>query len=75
MWIMSCCFLDIGQWPIQRCLAESERLLGSKNCKGYKCQPLLHVEPTSCPPDHLHMRKGIISKLLNQVFTRNNLYI
>ena len=25
------------------------------------------MEPTNCPPDILHMKKGIILKLLNQV--------
>ena len=27
----------------------------------------MDIEPTCCPPDILHMKKGIISKLLNQV--------
>ena len=39
----------------------------SKERKGCVRRPLLKLEPTACPPDMLHMKKGIISKLLNQV--------
>ena len=35
--------------------------------KGCVHEPLLPIEPDHCPPDMLHMKKGIISKLLNQV--------
>ena len=60
-------FLEENLWPIQRCLAQSELLLGKQTNKGYARQPLLLIEPTHCPPDHLHMRKGIIGKLFSQV--------
>ena len=29
--------------------------------------PLIHVEPQNSPPDVLHMKKAIITKMLNQV--------
>ena len=35
--------------------------------KGCIRKPAICLEPTSCPPDLLHMKKGIISKLLNQL--------
>ena len=54
-------------WPIERSLQQSSLLLGTSNNKGYARQPLLELEPTQCPPDHLHMRKGIIGKLFSQV--------
>ena len=40
---------------------------GCKVKKGCICKPVMEIEPTNCPPDILHMKKGIISKLLNQV--------
>ena len=40
---------------------------GKKNNKGCIREPLLHVDSSSCPPDILHMKKGIISKLINQL--------
>ena len=39
----------------------------TKMKKGCIRKPLLQIEPTSCPLDLLHMKKGIISKLLNQL--------
>ena len=35
--------------------------------KGCIREPLLQVDSSSCPPDILHMKKGIISKLVNQL--------
>ena len=35
--------------------------------KGCIHKPVLQIEPTHCPPDLLHMKKGIISKLVNQL--------
>ena len=40
---------------------------GSKLKKGCIRKPVMQIEPTNCPPDTLHMKKGIITKLLNQV--------
>ena len=37
------------------------------NNKGCIRQPLLEVDASCCPPDILHMKKGIISKLVNQL--------
>ena len=62
-------FLAGNLWPIQRSLHQSELLLGKQNNKGYARPPLIKLEPTQCPPDHLHMRKGIIGKLFSQVST------
>ena len=39
----------------------------SKLKKGCIRKPFIQLEPTSCLPDLLHMKKGIISKLLNQL--------
>ena len=39
----------------------------SKLKKGCIRKPMIKLELTSCPPDLLHMKKGIISKLLNQL--------
>ena len=39
----------------------------SKFKKGCIRKPVLQLEPTSCPPDLLHMKKGIILKLFNQL--------
>ena len=32
-------------------------------------EPLLHIDAIDCPPDILHMRKAIYSKLLDQIVT------
>ena len=42
-------------------------LLQDSNNKSCIRRPLLHVDATSCPPDLLHLKKGIISKLLTQL--------
>ena len=42
-------------------------LTSSKIKKGCIRKPVMQMEPTNCPPDILPMKKGIISKLLNQV--------
>ena len=39
----------------------------NKNKKGCIRIPVMDLEPTSCPPDVLHMKKAIISKLVNQL--------
>ena len=59
---------DFSEWPIERTYCEHMKLMcDSKLKKGSIRKPLLRLEPTSCPPDLLHMKKGIISKLLNQL--------
>ena len=42
-------------------------LLDAKEKKGCIQRPFMQIDPTCCPPDILHMKKGIISKLINQV--------
>ena len=61
------CCIENNLWPIQRSLEQSEIYVGQQINKGYARPPLIRIEPTSCPPDHLHMRKGIIGKLFTQV--------
>ena len=39
----------------------------SKERKGCIRKPLIKVDASSCPPDMLHLKKGLITKLLNQV--------
>ena len=39
----------------------------SKNKKGCIRKPVMKIQPTQCPLDILHMKKAIISKLMNQV--------
>ena len=59
---------EISDWPIERTLAEHMNLMtDNKNRKGCVRKPVIPLEPTSCPPDLLHMKKGIISKLLDQL--------
>ena len=59
---------DFDEWPIERTHCEHLKLMTDSKCKkGCIRKPLIKLEPTSCPPDLLHMKKGIISKLLNQV--------
>ena len=38
-----------------------------KDNMGYVRYPLLNLEPKQCIPDFLHMKKGVINRLLNQV--------
>ena len=54
-------------WPIQRNREMREKLFGTRENKGYVKPPLLRIEPECCPPDHLHMRRSLIDRLLNQV--------
>ena len=37
------------------------------NCLGCIRKPALSFDAHQCPPDMLHLKKGIISKLVNQV--------
>ena len=53
---------------MERTYAEHLNLMNdSKQKKGCIRKPVMNVEPTDCPPDILHLKKGIITKLINQV--------
>ena len=43
------------------------KLLQETNNKGCIREPLLEINSQNCPPDLLHMKKGIISKLVTQL--------
>ena len=60
---------DFTEWPIDRTNEEHDKLLSKSNDrKGCIRKKVMDIEPTCCPPDILHIKKkGIISKLLNQV--------
>ena len=58
---------DIPEWKISRTFEEHLQNMGKTLKKGCVRQPLLQVDSTCCPPDILHMKKGIISKLVNQL--------
>ena len=59
---------EFKEWNIERNNVNHEELLHkSNNKKGCIRKKALNLEPEFCPPDILHMKKGIISKLLNQV--------
>ena len=60
--------IGVGQWGIERSNEKRQELMGQSNPKGYSREPLIHLEPSSCPPDLLHMKKGVILKQINQVF-------
>ena len=63
-----CITLEIPEWSISRTYSEHMSLMTeSRNKKGCIRKPVMELEPTSCPPDILHMKKGIITKLMNQV--------
>ena len=44
-----------------------EMLEKGRNCSGCIRKPALHFDCTQFPPDMLHLKKGIISKLVNQL--------
>ena len=60
-----------GLWPIQRSLEEHKNNIGKRNPKGCKHEPLLQLDAINSPPDHLHMRRAIISRLFYQVNIKN----
>ena len=61
-------FTDVSDWPIERTFENHmQSLRNSQNHQGCIRPPLLEVDSASCPPDILHMKKGIISKLVNQL--------
>ena len=59
---------DHKQWPVERNYAKHIELMnqGSKR-KGCIRMPAMHFDCNKCPPDMLHLKKGIISKLVSQV--------
>ena len=62
-------YTDVNQWTISRTKQERKMITGSKtvDTMGYVREPLLDIEPNQCVPDFLHMKKGVINRLLNQV--------
>ena len=61
-------FSEIPEWIVTRTYCEHMDLMSTcKNRKGCIRKPVMNLEPTSCPPDILHMKKAIITKLMNQV--------
>ena len=55
-------------WPIQRNNQKRTDLQGDRNNDfGYIRDPLMDIEAESCPPDLLHMKKGVLTKLVTQV--------
>ena len=55
-------------WTIQRNSNRRQQLQGDRqNNMGYIRDPLIDIEPNSCPPDLLHMKKGVLTKMVNQV--------
>ena len=63
--------IEKNQWEVSRNVAERNRCFGKEPAHnlGYKRKPLLDLEPMQCPPDLLHLKKGVINKCLNQVFS------
>ena len=59
------------EWPMQRNLSEHRENMLSRNKRGCIKPSLTQIPPGCAPPDHLHMRKAIISKLFSQL--TNNL--
>ena len=62
-----CTYLITVIWSVQRNKALAEHLLTQETCMGQIRKPLLNLDAIDCPPDILHMRKAIYSKLLDQV--------
>ena len=54
-----------GHWNCSN--LKRDQLLGQRNPMGYVRPSLIHLEPSSCPPDLLHLTKGVILKQFNQV--------
>ena len=62
------CLTDFTEWPISRNYnAHINMMNDTANNKGCIRQPLLQVDASCCPPDVLHMKKGIVTKLVNQL--------
>ena len=61
-------FTDKDAWPIDRTHDNHLRLQNQRNGHlGCIRKPLLALNSDCCPPDMLHLKKGIISKLINQL--------
>ena len=59
----------LAVWTVTRDTNLSRHLLSQTNCMGQVREPLLHIDAIDCPPDILHMRKAVYSKLLDQIVT------
>ena len=54
-------------WPIERCTVHRNLHFGKRDHKGYVREALIKIDAENCPPDHLHLRRSLINRLLNQV--------
>ena len=57
-----------NQWTLSRNHEKHLKLLQQQGlqCQGCIQKPAIPFEADQCPPDMLHLKKGIISKLVNQ---------
>ena len=58
---------DVGQWQLTRTKEERDIHCKGDKAYGYFRQLLSDLDQSCCPPDLLHLKKGVISKLLNNV--------
>ena len=58
---------EYTEWDVERNYSDHMALLKSPNSKSCTREPLLKINADCCPPDILHLKKAIITKLLNQV--------
>ena len=66
MWISLS--VDHEEWPVERTYNKHMDLLNKgKKCRGCIRPPALCFNCDQYPPDMLHLKKGIISKLVNQL--------
>ena len=61
--------LFLAVWTVTRDTHLARHLLSQANSMGQLREPLLHVDAIDCPPDILHMRKAVYTKLLDQIVT------
>ena len=60
--------IEFTHWPVQRTYVEHMKSLQRKtNRNGCIRPPVTEINAENCPPDMLHMKKGIITKLVNQL--------
>ena len=60
------CEQGIDQWTTTRSNAKRIEFLKDKDKQGYTGPALIHHEASECPPDLLHLTKGVILKQLEQ---------
>ena len=65
--VIATCVSEIKKRKLIRSNVKWTKLLGSKNPKGYMRPPLIHLNAQYCPPDLLHLTKGVILKQIEQV--------